>query len=87
MITAIPPGDRDRIRVIGRSQGYIGLPVCFTATIDGPSGALTPMLVTAWQPTPDELARLNAGASVLVKLINIGQHPPIAVEVSEGPEG
>lgn len=41
-------------------------------------------MVTAWHPTPDELAALNAGAAVHVRLIGVA-HPPIMVEVGEPP--
>lgn len=71
-------------RTIGRSQGYKGLPIRdekIHCTVNGPD---TPRMVTAWTPTPDELAKLNAGASVHVCLL--GQtHPPILVEVGEPP--
>lgn len=79
-------------RVIGKSQGYMGLPVrdeVINCTVGGPG---TPAMVTAWLPTPDELARLNAGASVHVRLVGKTivwedgrSHPPIIVEVGEVP--
>lgn len=70
-------------RVIGKSQGYNGLPVC-DVTLNCPvNGEGTPAMVTAWHPTPDELVALMNGAAVHVQLL--GQsHPPIMVGV--GPE-
>jgi hypothetical protein len=67
-------------RVLGKSQGYLGLPLrdeTISTTVDGPA---TPCMVTAWEPTPDELARLNDGASVLLYVIGKA-HPPVMVEV------
>lgn len=67
-------------RTIGKSQGYEGLPVRdgkVNSTVTGPD---TPVMVTAWQPTPVELIALNAGASIHVILVG-NNHPPIMVEV------
>ncbi len=67
-------------RVIGKTQGYLGLPLrdeVRNTTVDGPA---TRCMVTAWEPTPDELERLNAGASVHVVIVGT-QHPPIMLEV------
>jgi len=72
-------------RVIGKSQGYMGLPLrdeVINCTVGGEG---TPAMVTAWHPTPKELAALNAGAPVHVRIIGTG-HPPIMVEVGEVPE-
>jgi hypothetical protein len=85
MLSVIPPGDRDAITVIGKSQGYLGLAVHFGTVVDETTGRETPALTTAFQPTPAELAALNAGASVVIRLINVVQHPPIAVWVGETP--
>ena len=86
MISAIPPGDRDRTHIIGRSQGYLGLAVNFGTYHDPVQKVETPRLRTAWTPTPDELAKLNAGGSVVFELINIVQHPPCKAWVTEGAE-
>jgi hypothetical protein len=86
VINTIPPGDQKRIHIIGRSQGYAGLAVHFGTEIDGPSQLETPCLRTAWEPTARELAALNAGASVVIEIINVVNHPPIKVGVSDAPE-
>jgi hypothetical protein len=65
-------------RVLGKSQGYIGIPVRDEA-VDG-----VPCMVTSWHPTPRELAALNAGAPVHVKILGT-DHPPILVEVGQIP--
>jgi hypothetical protein len=36
---------------------------------------------SAWRPTPDELAALNAGGSVILEII--GVQPPVALWVSD----
>lgn len=71
-------------RIIGKSQGYLGLPLrdeTINCTVGGDG---TPCMVTAWQPSPDELARLNAGASVHLRILG-SMHPPVMVEVGEPP--
>jgi hypothetical protein len=71
-------------RTIGKSQGYLGLPLrdeLINCTVGGEG---TPRMVTAWLPTPAELEALNAGASVHVCIVGTG-HPPIMVEVGPVP--
>lgn len=71
-------------RIIGQTQGYLGLPIRdekINCSVNGPE---TPSMVTAWQPTPDELARLNAGASVHLHILGT-VHPPLMVDVGEVP--
>ncbi|OYU91939.1 MAG: hypothetical protein CFE29_03580 [Bradyrhizobiaceae bacterium PARB1] len=72
-------------RVLGKSQGYIGLPLRDEMINCTVGGEATPSMVTAWEPTPDELARLNAGALVQLRIIGTG-HPPVMLEVGEVPE-
>ena len=62
-------------RVLGKSQGYLGLPVRDEIQENG-----TAIMVSSWEPTPLELERLNAGASVKIQLMG-RQHPPIRVDV------
>lgn len=72
-------------RVLGKSQGYLGLPIrdeFRNTTVDGPQ---TPVMVTAWEPTPDELERLKKGALVQLCILGTG-HPPVMLEVGEIPE-
>lgn len=85
-------------RVLGKSQGYIGLPVrdeaknlgdlphmLQTFHNDKVTGPLTPTMETVWFPSPDELARLAAGAGIHVSLVGTG-HPPIMLVIGEVPE-
>ena len=71
-------------RRIGKSQGYAGLPVRDELVHCTVNGTDTPSMITAWEPTPDELARLNAGASVHLRLLGTA-HPPVMVEVGDVP--
>jgi len=71
-------------RVIGKGQGYMGLPLRDETISCAVYGEGTPAMVTAWLPTPRELEALNAGAAVHVRLIG-NAHPPIMVEVGETP--
>jgi hypothetical protein len=70
-------------RVVGKSQGYFGLPVrdeVINCTVNGP----TPSMLTAWLPTPDELVLLNSGASVHVRILGTTP-PPMMVTVGPLP--
>lgn len=75
---------RGATRIIGRAQGYAGLPLRDEDTTLS-SGNTVPSMVSAWFPTPEELAKLNAGAPVTVKLLG-SAHPPIMVGVGEPPD-
>jgi hypothetical protein len=71
-------------RILGKSQGYLGLPIrdeLRNTTVDGPQ---TPVMVTAWEPTPDELERLVKGALVQLCVVGTG-HPPVMLEVGDVP--
>ena len=72
-------------RTLGKSQGYLGLPVrdeLVNCTVNGEG---TAAMVTAWHPTPKELDALNVGAPVHVRILG-SAHPPIMVEVGDAPE-
>ncbi|WP_309086424.1 hypothetical protein [Chelativorans sp.] len=72
-------------RVLGKSQGYLGLPlrdVRVNCPVNGPG---TPAMETAWLPTPDEIARVAAGAPVILRILGTA-HPPVMLEVGEVPE-
>lgn len=71
-------------RIIGKSQGYIGLPLRDELVDCTVNGERTPAMVSAWFPMPDELARLNASAPVHLRILGEA-HPPVAVEVGEVP--
>lgn len=67
-------------RTLGKQQGYLGLPLrdeVRNTTVDGPT---TPVMVTAWEPTPDELERINAGEKIHLCILGT-EHPPVMLEV------
>jgi hypothetical protein len=72
-------------RTIGKSQGYLGLPLRDIVLEDAVNGPNTPAMETAWEPTPDELAALNAGAPVILCVLGSG-HPPVMLRTGDLPE-
>jgi hypothetical protein len=73
-------------RVIGKSQGYLGLPlkdVTINCTVGGED---TPAMETAWLPTPEEIAAIVAGAPVILRVLGAA-HPPVMVSVGTAPVG
>lgn len=61
-------------RIVGKSQGYRGLPIRDERIACTVNGEETPAMMTAWLPDPAELAALNAGAAVHVRIL--GSVPP-----------
>jgi hypothetical protein len=84
-------------RVLGKSQGYHGLPVREEAQNLGdlphmlhvmgfnPVNGVCPTMQTVWFPTPDELDALAKGAPIYVTLVGVA-HPPIRVSVGNAPK-
>lgn len=72
-------------RVLGKQQGYMGLPIRDEAINCKVNGEGMPSMVTAWHPTPKELEALNNGAPVHVRILRT-MHPPIMVEIGEVPK-
>ncbi|OKO70475.1 hypothetical protein AC629_40370 [Bradyrhizobium sp. NAS80.1] len=74
-------------RVIGQSQGYLGLPLrdeLREVSIGGETVRCRAM-VTAWEPTPDEVERIKSGAPIYLCVLGIA-HPPVMLDVGEVPE-
>lgn len=71
-------------RVLGKSQGYLGLPVRDELIHEVVNGQDTPCMTTAWLPTQEEIDAIVKGAPIHVRIIGTG-HPPIMVEVGEIP--
>jgi len=69
-------------RTIGKSQGYLGLPLRDEMRNCTVNGEQTPVMLTAWEPTPDELERLNKGACVHLVILG-NSHPPVMLEVGD----
>lgn len=65
-------------RRIGKSQGYLGLPLR-DEVVDG-----VPQMVTSWQPTPAEVTAIAAGAPIYLTVL--GQaHPPVMLAIGPIP--
>lgn len=76
---------RDTTRVLGKTQGYYGLPIRDIVINDSVTGPDTPAMETAWFPSPDELAALQAGAPIILRLCGTA-HPPVMLYTGELPE-
>jgi hypothetical protein len=72
----------------------LGAPVGWTPDTAGPCCGLpirdelnieAPCMVSAWEPTPAELAALNAGAKVMLRVLGTG-HPPVMLWAGEPAE-
>ncbi len=72
-------------RILGKSQGYLGLSIKDQTYLDVTTGETVPTMVSAWLPSPAELEALNKGASIHVRLFG-NQHPPIMLSVGTPPE-
>lgn len=71
-------------RIIGRAQGYYGLPLRDIVIDDTVTGPNTPAMETAWLPTPDEIAAIVAGAPIILRVVGSG-HPPVMIYTGEVP--
>jgi hypothetical protein len=72
-------------RIVGKSQGYLGLPLRDEAILCAVNGRETPSMTTAWLPTPAELEALNSGAAVHVRILG-NVPPPMMVTVGPAPD-
>lgn len=74
-------------RTIGQSQGYLGLPLRdeIREVSIGGEIARCHAMVTAWEPTPDEIERIKSGAPIYLCVLG-NMHPPVMLNVGEAPE-
>lgn len=69
-------------RVLAQSQDeYLNLPIVDIARDDGVN-----VMVSLWQPSPDELEALNNGACISLGILGTN-HPPVIVFVNGMEEG
>jgi len=73
-------------RVLGKSQGYLGLPLRDVVENCSVGGEGTPAMQTAWLPTPEEIEAINSGAPIILTVIGTA-HPPVRMETGESPDG
>lgn len=72
-------------RIVGKSQDYFGLPMRDVIVADTVNGPRTPAMESAWLPTPDEIAAINAGAPIILRILG-NVPPPVMLYVGEVPE-
>ncbi len=72
-------------RVVGKSQGYLGLPIRDEVVIDPTTDEKTPVMVTAWEPSIEEIEALRQGAKIHLTLYGY-MHPPVRIDVGPIPE-
>lgn len=86
-------------RELGRSQGFIPLPLRDDLLPDKETGTQLHTMTTAWEPAPDEIARLVNGAPLYLTIygsrlpigtplhehILRGGHPPVMLSVGPVP--
>lgn len=73
-------------RVLGQSQGYLGLPLRDVVINCSVSGEGTPAMETAWFPHPAEIAAIVRGAPIILRIVGTA-HPPVMLDVGEVPHG
>lgn len=74
-------------KVLGAPPGWtpdssgacVGLPVRFEMNGD------VPCMVSAWEPTPEEIAAIAAGAKIYLRVLG-NSHPPVMIFTGEKPE-
>jgi hypothetical protein len=95
LINHIPGSTRE----LGRSQNYVPLPIRDDFVLDPKKGVKLHVMVTSWQPTPEELAALAAGAPIYLSIFSGGvdinttdmecimrsRHPPVRLFVGDVP--
>lgn len=71
---------RGHTRVIGASQGYLGLPLRDVTLNCSVNGEDTPAMESAWFPSRDEVDRIAAGEPIILRILGT-QHPPVMLLV------
>lgn len=76
---------KNATRVLGKSQGYYGLPIReirINCTVNGPN---TPAMETAWLPSVEEMRAMVAGAPIILRILG-SAHPPVMLRVGDEPD-
>lgn len=73
-------------RIIGQSQGYIGLPLRDTVVDDPVTGPNTAIMQTLWQPTDEERQAIADGAKITLHVTGTA-HPPVMLTVGDADQG
>lgn len=72
-------------RTIGKSQGYLGLPLRDILINDSVNGEGFPAMETAWLPDPAEIAAIAAGAPIILRVLG-SAHPPVMIYTGDVPD-
>jgi len=79
---------------IPNATRVLGAPGGWDKSTQGPCGGLPiqdidtsagPGMMSVWEPTPEELVRLNAGAKVSLVVLGTA-HPPVSLSVGMPPK-
>ena len=71
----IPTDLKDRTRCVQKSFYYGELPIRDGQVCD------VPVMITAWEPSSEELEQLNNGHAVQIQIVGTLCHPLMAVSV------
>lgn len=71
-------------RILGQSQGYFALPIRDEAVNCSANGNV-PSMVSAWEPTPDEMLMLASGGALYLRVLGTA-HPPVMMWVEPAQE-
>lgn len=62
-------------RVLGKSQGYVGLPIRDVKLPDGNN-----CMISSWELTPAEIEMIKAGGCITLHVLGT-MHPPVIMSV------
>lgn len=68
-------------RVLGKTQGYLGLPIRDITINEVVLGAGSAAMQSAWEPTTGEMRLLKEGASIILTVMGT-THPPVMMTVN-----
>lgn len=68
-------------RVLGQSQGFLGLPVRDTVLQFG-NGQQCNAIITAWELTPEEIGKIHLGEPLMIRMLCVTP-PPMNVYVGD----
>jgi hypothetical protein len=83
----IPGRIHGATRYLGAPKGWKpdeGGHCAHLAILDEPLPGGVPAMHSVWEPTPDEIERLKAGASIYLCVVGAA-HPPVSLAVGEPP--
>ena len=78
--------------ISGRTR-YLGRPLNWKPDEQGPCGSLAirdidttagPAMMSAWEPTPEEIEAISKGAKVILWVVGTA-HPPVVLTVGDVP--